>query len=97
MVIVLCALFFSHRRQTQVYAATAAAIALFSLAALAVHLSKELPPPESVPRYFLPGLFGGAIGALLLPRLPRAALQVLFSLFLLIGGALMLYRGIAHA
>lgn len=46
---------------------------------------------------FLPGLLGGAVGARLLPHMPRGALRVLFSLMLLAGGALMLYRGIFHA
>ncbi len=97
MVIVLAALFFSKRDEAEIYAATAAAVALFSMGALAVHLFRRVPQWGDVVHYFLPGLLGGAVGARLLPHMPRGALRVLFSLMLLAGGALMLYRGIFHA
>ena len=97
MVIVLAALFFSKRDEAEIYAATAAAVALFSMGALAVHLFRRVPQWGDVVHYFFPGLLGGAVGARLLPHMPRRALRVLFSLMLLAGGALMLYRGIFHA
>lgn len=97
MVIVLAALLFSKRDGAQIYAATAAAVALFSMGALSVHLFRRVPQWSDVLHYFLPGLLGGAAGARLLPHMPRGALRVLFSLMLLAGGALMLYRGIFHA
>lgn len=97
MVIVLTALLFSKRDGAEIYAVTTAAVALFTLGALAVHLFRQVPQWSDVPLYFLPGLLGGAAGAMLLPHVPRGVLRVLFSLMLLAGGALMLYRGIFHA
>ena len=57
-----------------------------------IYFLKGSVETASLPSYLIPALFGGALGAILLDRLPTRFLEKLFAVLVIVAGGLMLFR-----
>lgn len=83
----------SHKTDTRdLLASTALVTLILSAVSAAIYFHKGSIGTVSLPSYLIPALFGGALGALLLDRLPTSVLEKLFAVLVIVAGGLMLFR-----
>ncbi len=74
------------------FASTALVTLILSAVSAVVYFLKGSIGTDSLPSYLIPALFGGALGAFLLDRLPTGFLEKLFAVLVIVAGGLMLFR-----
>jgi uncharacterized membrane protein YfcA len=87
--------FLSRGRKTDMrdlLASTALVTLILSAISAVVYFLKGSVGTASLPSYLIPALLGGALGALLLDRLPIRFLEKLFAVLVIVAGGLMLFR-----
>lgn len=73
-------------------ASTALVTLILSAVSAVIYFLKGSVETASLPSYLIPALFGGALGAILLDRLPTRFLEKLFAVLVIVAGGLMLFR-----
>lgn len=87
--------FLSRGRKTDMrdlLASTALVTLILSAISAVIYFLKGSVGTASLPSYLIPALLGGALGALLLDRLPTRFLEKLFAVLVIVAGGLMLFR-----
>ncbi len=74
------------------FASTALVTLILSAVSAVIYFLKGSVETASLPSYLIPALFGGALGAILLDRLPTRFLEKLFAVLVIVAGGLMLFR-----
>jgi len=87
--------FLNRGRKTDtrdLFASTALVTLILSAVSAVIYFLKGSVETASLPSYLIPALFGGALGAILLDRLPTRFLEKLFAVLVIVAGGLMLFR-----
>ncbi len=80
------------RDKRNIFAEVAAVTLVLSAVSAVIYFKNGRFPINDIPKYCIPAIFGGLIGSFLLDRLPSKLLGKLFSLLLIIGGGIMLFK-----
>ena len=75
-----------------VFAEVAAVTLVLSAVSAVIYFKNGSVATENIFKYCIPAVFGGLAGSYLLDRLPTKLLSKLFSLLLIIGGGIMLFK-----